>query len=165
MKGSGKQVLLRILEELSTRVTPEADMDRATQRLRAGLLLHGSTADESYERSSEVAWASQRDSDGALLQQGMAVGDNKIFLTQLYDAVFSMNGLKEHVLKQHPKLSPEGFEAFEWLMWLLVSAVQMYPELVSIEGVDELDVDEWVKGMSRHYESYFDRKRSQGSND
>jgi hypothetical protein len=64
MKGSGKQVLLRILTELSTRITPEGDLPRATQRLRAGLLLHGSTADDSYERSSQIVWASRRGPEG-----------------------------------------------------------------------------------------------------
>lgn len=165
MRGSGKQVLLRILTELSTRITPEVDMQRATQRLRAGLLLHGSTADESYEHSSQIAWTSRRDSEGNLELQGIAVGDGSVFLTELYDAVFSMNGLKDHVLKTHPDLGSKGFDAFEWVMWLLVSALQMLPELAAIEAVDELDVDKWVEGMSRHYDNYFKAKGLQDPDD
>lgn len=155
MKGSGKQVLLQILSELSTKVTAEHDLAQATRRLRAGLLLHGSTADESFESASRVSWASKRDEDGVLGQQGIAIGEARVLLVDLFDTVFSMKGLEEHVTSVHPNLDSKDFEALQWMMWLLVSSVQMYSWLVGIEQVDELDVDAWVDQYSEKYAFHF----------
>lgn len=161
MKGSGKQVLLQILSELSTRVTPEHDLAEATRRLRAGLLVHGSTADESFESASRVTWASGHDEDGVLEQQGIAIGEAKVLLVDLFNTIFSMKGLEHHVTHAHPGLSPRDFEALRWTMWLLVSSVQMYSWLVGIEDTDGVDVDVWVEQYSQKYDFHFkDRKDS-----
>ncbi len=162
MKGSGKQVLLRILSELSTRVTPEHDLAQATRRLRAGLLLHGSTADESFDCASQVTWASGYDEDGGLVQQGIAVGEARVPLVDLFDTVFSMKGLEDHVTSVHPGLGPKEVETLRWVMWLLVSSVQMYSWLVGIENVDELDVDAWVENYSQKYDFHFKDRSETG---
>ena len=162
MKGSGKQVLLQILSKLSTKVTAEHDLAKATRRLRAGLLLHGSTADESFESASRVCWASRYDEDGVLGQQGIAVGEARVPLVDLFDTVFSMKGREEHVTSVHPKLDSKDFEALQWTMWLLVSSVQMYSRLVGIEQGDELDVDAWVDQYSQKYDFHFKDKDDPG---
>jgi hypothetical protein len=162
MKGSGKQILLQILSELSTRVTAERGLAQATRRLRAGLLLHGSTADESFESASHVSWASGYE-DGVLVQQGIAIGEARVLLVDLFDTVFSMKGLEDHVAGVHPELGSSGFEALRWTMWLLVSSVQMYSYLVGIENVDELDVDAWVDQYSQKYDFHFKQKVEPGT--
>lgn len=162
MKGSGKQVLLRILSELSTRVTPEHDLAQATRRLRAGLLIHGSTADESFDCASQVTWASDYDEDGALVQQGIAIGEARVLLVDLFDTVFSMEGLEDHVTRAHPGMGPKEVETLRWMMWLLVSSVQMYAGLVGIEDVDDLDVDAWVENYSQKYDFHFKEKADPG---
>jgi hypothetical protein len=162
MKGSGKQVLLQVLSELSTRVTAEHELAQATRRLRAGLLVHGSTADESFECASQVAWASGYDEDGVLEQQGIAIGKDRVLLVDLFDTVFSMKGLKEHVTGVHPEFGPREFEALQWTMWQLVSSVQMYSRLVGIENIDDVDVDAWVDQYSQKYDFHFKDREDPG---
>ncbi len=73
MKGSGKQILGRILAALSTKTTNDKDLSIATQRLRAGLLAHGSTADENYEMAGRLVWSNSKDDEGKVWRQGIAL--------------------------------------------------------------------------------------------
>jgi len=163
MKGSGKQILLKILSDLSTRVISDAGLDEATCRVRAGLLLHGSTAEESYEKASRIVWATARDRLGELNRQGMALASGPVFISDLCETVFSMPGLKEHVLEEHPQLSEQDYEAFEWVLWLLVSSVQMFASLNAVEMTEEIDVNRWVEDMMRHYRNHFEHRGGKGS--
>ena len=154
MNGSGKEVLLRILSELSTRLTSAEDLPSATRKLRGGLLVHGSTSEDSMANASRIVWASDCDESGAVKRQGIALGNGQIFVSDLYEAVFEMPGLSEHVRSKYPALTQQDFEAFEWVMWLLVSSVQMFAQLNPIEGSSDIDVEAWVDVMMRAYEAH-----------
>ena len=126
-------------------------MEAATRMLRAGLLLHGSTAEESYLNTSRISWASKGDPATGDARQGIAIGDDQVMLTDLYDTLFEMNGLKEHLKNAHPSLTDTDLEAYEWVMWLLVSMVQMFQQLLSVESDKDLGIQEWVAMMTEKY--------------
>jgi len=155
MTGSGKQIFLRILADLSTRIVSEDDLGEATRRARAAVLVHGSTAEESFEHARRTTWATDHHSDGDVRRQGLAV--NEVFVSDLYETVFSMPGLEEFVVGQHRGLTKEDYAAFEWLLWLVVSSVQMFAELNSVETSGDIDIDGWVESMTRHFELHFEK--------
>ncbi len=159
MKGSGKEILLSILGDLSTKQLKREELPDATSRLRAGLLLHGSTAEESFESASRVIWASEENNDG-VQRQGIALANGMTFITDLYDRVFTHPELKSWVLAGFPDIDEKDYDAFEWTLWLLVSMVQMFPRYIPIERSGAIDIDEWVKMMSRKYKYHFqDRQK------
>ncbi len=153
MKGSGKQVLLQILYDLSTHAQAEGQLETASRRLRAGLLLHGSTADESYESAARLRWATELDEFGDLLQ-GVAT-QSGVFVSDLLEAMFEMPGLRGHLLQRHPALAPEEIDASEWFIWLIVTAVQFYGSLNAVEVEDGIDINAWVEMILRHYDGHF----------
>jgi hypothetical protein len=161
MNGSGKQILLKILSELSTRVLSNEDLEGATRRVRTGLLLHGSTAEESFEHASRIAWTSDRDQAGHIDRQGMALENGEVFIADLYETAFSMPGLRDFVLQEHPKMTEQDYDAFEWILWLLVSGVQMFSQLNPAEASHDIDIDRWVESMMKHYDHHFKGRTKQ----
>ena len=158
MKGSGKQVLLRILYELSTHALPEPSLPDASGRLRAGLLLHGSTAEESFEHAARLKWCSESDEDGVRRQGAGTSGG--VFVSDVYEDMIEMPGLSQHLVQRHPELTLEDVEACEWFMWLIISGVQMFSQLNVVEENGEIDVDTWVESVLKKYDNHFrDRGR------
>lgn len=65
--GSGKQILNRIMDELSTRVIENSNLFEATKMLWTGLLYHCSTASETFKLVSLLKWGSYIDKEGLSL--------------------------------------------------------------------------------------------------
>lgn len=55
-RGSGKQILLRILEDLSTKFITDDDKGLANDQLKAGLLLRSGTSPSSHEAVELLQW-------------------------------------------------------------------------------------------------------------
>jgi len=70
----------------------------------------------------------------------------------VYGHVIEAPGLKEYVLARHAALTNEDYAALEWAMWLLVSSVQMFPDLLQVETVD---VDRWIENYAAKFEEHF----------
>lgn len=155
MNGSGKEVLLTILRDLSTRRIEPRDLAAATRQLRGGLLTHGSTAEESIESAHRLVWASDEDPQGDVRRQGIALARGGHFVSDLYERVFAHPGLREWVVEGFPELEEGDYDAFEWVLWLLVSMVQMFPEYEPIERSGDINVSEWVEVMARASAAYF----------
>lgn len=155
MRGSGKQILLKILNALSTRSTPEAERSAATQALRAGLLLHGSTADENLAAVSRLEWASARDAEHTLWRQGIATVGGQVFLADIAESLADAPGLRAYLLAEHPALTTASLDAALHALWLITSATQMYTQLLSVEAPDaELDIPHAIRVMARHFDAY-----------
>lgn len=154
MKGSGKQLFIRIIERLSTRPCLEDELAAATAYLRAAILLHGSTSEESIELALRLCWSNKpNDRHSPPSVQGVATTDGN-FLTDIYDAIFSAPGLKEHVLSSCPTLTDEGYEAAEWYIWLLVAAGLMCRSVLSAEvnPGEDLAIDKRVEVYARKFD-------------
>ncbi len=153
MSGSGKQMLLKILAQLSTSLTAPADLPDATRKLRAGLLLHGSTAEENYQAVKNVHWASSLDGENNVWRQGIATVEGDVFLADIVESLADAPGLKQYVLSEHPHLTETGLEAGLHTLWLIVSAAQMFSQLLELEA-GEIDLDKKIASMSRHFDQY-----------
>jgi hypothetical protein len=166
-KGSGKQILTLILSELSTKITPDEELSKATDYLRAGLLLHGSTAYETYEKVSKLTWSSslyekyetEDEEEDKVARQGIALANGNIFLSDLFESMIETPMLKEELLKIYPNLEPDDYEAGVFAIWLVLSSVQMFTELLSVEiDSSRIDVDAWVESMMRHYHHHLEHR-------
>src|SRR5579862_1951005 len=90
MKGSGKQILDRILDNLSTKICSEEEIPAATKQLQAGLLLHGSTADNYFEFAARLAWGSsfyEAVFGGGLARQGIVTKVGGIFISDVFECM------------------------------------------------------------------------------
>ena len=159
MKGSGKQVLLEIIGRLSTSKLEDHELPGATDQTRAGLLLHGSTAEESFEHMANLQWGSAED-DWGRKRQGIA-SKSGVLLTEFLDAIRESPGLESHVRRALPCLSLEEYAALEHTLWVVVSALQMYEELNTVEVDGDLGVEAWVANLKLKYEHHF---RERGEN-
>lgn len=158
MSGSGKQILNRILADLSTRFIESGELQSATKKLRAGLLLHGSTSDENFALVNHLVWASSSDEDG-VCRQGMAVDEGSVFVSDMFESIVDLPGLKNAMLEKHSNLTSEGYDAGVFSIWAVLSSVQMFSSLLEVEKGD-VDVDGRVKSMNRHMEDYLARQSS-----
>jgi hypothetical protein len=152
--GSGKQVLLRIISDLSTRRVSVDDLSEANELLRTGLLLHGSTSDESYKHASHLVWGGDAD-DRPDARQGIASKRGNLLIADLFEKIVEMPGLKEAMLSENPELTGDDYEACIWAIWVVLSACQMYAELRPAETSEAIDIDAWKVGIMRHYRNHF----------
>ena len=153
VRGSGKQVLLDALRALSTRLTPDEELPAASRWLRVGLLAHGSTAEESFEKVSRLVWASEQDERGTVVRQGVATRSGA-FLADVLESIFEVPEVANHLRSVHG-LSDEEIEAAEHALWAVLSAVQMFSELRSIEVDEPIDSDRWIDYLGSKYDLHF----------
>jgi hypothetical protein len=151
---SGKQILLRVLTELSQGTSPPPTGEEITDRVKAGFLLHGSTADESWPAVERLEWSEGRDKHGEVYRHGITY--EGIFLSDLLEDLITPDEIPAHLAEKYPELSPEGYQEAMGFIWLILSSVQWFSELGSVEE----DSDNKVTGekllascmrMLRHY--------------
>lgn len=143
MNGSGKQIFLMILQELSTQVS---EPDDASERLRAGMLLHGSSSVDSMRLVDRVSWKDKTDADGDQSSQEISLGEGEgRFLTDLFNDVMWDHELEAFVRSRAPHLSSEQWNDFVTVLWMLVSAVTMQRRSLAVEHRSPVDVDGWVE--------------------
>lgn len=160
MKGSGKQMLLAVLRELSLRKMSEDELASATRRIRAALLVHGSTADESFLNVSRLSWASDGDDD-SVERQGLATAKGQVLVSDVFERILEMPDLESFLKSSFEGATRDDIDAALWGIWAIVSASQMFAQLLSVETEDdsELDVDGWVDSMTQKYDHFFRRIR------
>ena len=132
MSGSGKQILLHVLTKLSTTLLSENALQDATRYLRAGLLFHGSTSEESVRFVKQLHWHSLS-SGGELVRQCIVAGHGNFPIADIFETICEMPGLKVHLRTEYAGLKDREIDAALWAIWLIVSSVQMFAELREIE--------------------------------
>ncbi len=155
MKGSGKQILMSVLKELSTRRVPDTELDKATSRIRAALLWHGSSSEDNFRRARVLRWANSP-GNGVVERQGLATQSGRLLLSDFLETMFEMPGMQRYMLESFEGLSEEDYEAAKWALWCLVSAPQMFSELLEVEAAndDELQVEKWIEDMREKYDFF-----------
>ena len=132
---SGKQILLRLLSELSQGATPSPTSPEIADKLRAAFLLHGSTASESWPAVEHIQWSAEPDELGGQVRRGVTY--DGIFLSDLFEQLIHPDGIPSHVASKYPELSPERYQEAVRFIWLILSSVQWFECVASIE--DESD--------------------------
>jgi hypothetical protein len=66
MKNSGKQILLSVLSELSTKIVIEECLAYESKKLKAAMLYHLGTSEDTFQLLKSISWVSD-EVDGELV--------------------------------------------------------------------------------------------------
>jgi hypothetical protein len=148
---SGKQILLEVLRELSQQRIETSDLETASERIRAGLLLHGSTGGDAWEAVEDVCWSSDYNEAGQVVRQGLALAEEKTFLADLFEETNYPDSIPEHVSRRFPQLTLEKYQRATRFMWLILSSVQWFEELSSVETtpLDPAEREQFIESYIR----------------
>lgn len=141
---SGKQILLSLLRTCSQLGVDPKSQSEATERLKAGLLLHGSTADETWAKVERVAWLRTE------RVQGLGLARTGTPVLAILEALVGEEVMPERVAQKFPEISQQDYEAAVFVLWALVSQVSFFEELKSVENGGDLD----VAASERQIDSY-----------
>lgn len=124
-----------------------------------GLMMRD-TSEEMVEAVRRLVWASdetrprwdkrrETEKRSEPWRQGVATKQG-YFLSDFVEDLIDQPGLREAIRTKNPSVSDDDLEALEHALWCIVTGVQMYRELLSVESRVEEDprigVDEWVVG-------------------
>ena len=150
MNFSGKEYLLKVLAQLSTQTTADNQLPNATDNLRAGLMLHGSTSDDAMVHYLNTAWCSEQDTTGKVVAQGVGLQSSGRRIADLFFEQFYANdAVKQAVMKNNEGVSEQDFETMGFLIYQLLSACEMHTQLQSVENQGDIDVEYWTPKIVR----------------
>lgn len=138
---SGKQILLFELQKLSQTKTLEADTDQAVERLKSALCLHCSTSSETMEQIQRVSWLSEHDEEG-LVKQGIGLSDSQVFISDLFEELSTDEDIPMRIKDRFPTLSKEDYSVGMNIIWQLLSSLQYWEELSTVENKGKLEIHE-----------------------
>ena len=149
--GSGKEILNKIISVLSTIKFEEDELDSATRKIRAGLLLHGSTSEENFDLVSRLVWGSSKE-NGEVCRQGLATKNGNYFISDIFESIWSNEEIKKSILAEFDGLSEADYEAAAFAMWMIISGSQMFSQLQMLENRGEVNIEEWVDVVMRKFD-------------
>ncbi|GAA5497135.1 hypothetical protein Rhal01_03325 [Rubritalea halochordaticola] len=144
---SGKQILLSEITRLSQTKLTEQELEAATERIKAGLLLHGSTADSAWPTVEKFAWIEKEPGI-----QGPGLANDDIYLADLVNALKSENDIPTVIKDSYPELSLKNYRAGLHIIWLLLSQLYYQDSLSVVENDGNFDEDAAEKMISAHIE-------------
>lgn len=122
------------LARLSQVATPKGDLPEASDRFRAALLLHGSTAASAWPTVERVGWISPED---GIQGPGLVEGD--VPLVDLIRALQDNEEIPQCVQDRLPDLSLRDYRAGLHVIWLLLAQLYYQEGLASVEDGGILD--------------------------
>ena len=130
--GSGKQVVLELLRELSEKKVKSSELEFVSKKVRAALLMQGSSSEENIKFVKRLCWAQELDESGNVERQGLATMDG-LMVSDIVEEIFLCPQLLSHLNKEFPALSEKDFEAIEFGVFVLLSSLQMFIDLLEVE--------------------------------
>lgn len=149
--ASGKQILLSLLQEYSQKKMNGEELAEATDRIKAGLLLHGSSAHYMWGLVERFGWLNKNELiddeergeiEGNVECQGIGLAKSKILLSDLFSVMLNNETILETVQEAYPEIDKEEYEAAIHIMNLLFAAVEWHPFFESVENNGKLDTEE-----------------------
>ena len=151
--ASGKQVLLHFLKKYSLQKTKKEDLTEASENIRVGFLLHGSTPKEMWQIVDTIEWGEEtaHESD-EVIGQGLKIKDKNISLPELFDYMTweSEHKIPKRVAKRFPELTQSEYHAATRIMGLVLSSIEWSSWLSEVENGGKLDPAE----LDRYLKSY-----------
>lgn len=144
---SGKQVLLNVLQEYSQNLQCEQDLDEVSMTLKSALCVHCSTSSETTKQINELAWLSQSE-EGALVKQGIGLAKPNVFLSELFETLIEDSNIPKSVTERFPTLTKDQYSTGLDMIWHLLSSMQYWSELSSVENGGILKTEERDKILS-----------------
>ena len=146
---SGKQILLSVLQEYSQRRQEEPEMHEVTNVLQAALCAHCSTSGETMKKISQIGWLSHSDEDG-LVKQGIGVKKSNAFLSDIFEELIQNDEIPKGIKDRFPTLSQEEYSLSLDMIWWLLSSLQYWEELSSVENFGSIDKEEKDKSINAY---------------
>lgn len=123
---SGKQTLLSLLTEYSQKYSEDSDLDEISDRVKAGLLLHGSSSNSMWKTVEDIAWKSHstHEDNAPITSQGLTLDEAHILLSDFFGLISEDKGLLDHVKQSYPEMSSDAFHSAMHIIWLLLKSVE-----------------------------------------
>ncbi len=141
--SSGKQILLSILKDLSQNSLSKLNKE-STENVKAGFLLHGSSAKHMWPIVEKLSWKQimqvdqQEDGDpNKLIKKG--IGIKQCLISDLFDTLWEENEIPNSVMERFPSITKEEFNAGMTAIKLLLTSVEWHTTLNEIEYDGKLD--------------------------
>lgn len=150
---SGKQILLEELTKFSQRDIDEDSVGEVSDRFRAALLLHGSTADSAWPTVERVSWTKA----GGV--HGPSLASNGEFLANIFSSLLTSE-IPESVKEDFPELTELDFRAAMRVMYMLITQFYYQPDLASVENDGNIEADK----ANRLIEAYMAKLRNYRAN-
>ncbi|MEW7280399.1 hypothetical protein ABW636_17545 [Aquimarina sp. 2201CG1-2-11] len=144
--ASGKQILLSLLSEYSQKKTAKQQLEKITERVKAGLLLHGSTAKFMWPTVEQLTWVEQtpdiEQGDNEVKKQGLGLKDADLLLSDLFDLITESEEIPENIKEIYPELTKEAYQAGTHIIWSLLKALEWSKTYEDVENLGTLDTNE-----------------------
>ncbi|WMS88787.1 hypothetical protein [Pleionea litopenaei] len=153
---SGKQVLLSVLQKYSQSRQSEDDLEVVSDRVKSALTLHCSTSGETMKKIQKLSWLSSSDESG-LIKQGLGVTRGEAFLSDIFEELIEEDEIPKRIKKRFPRLTQEDYSDALDIIGFLLTSLQYWEELSSVEKCGHLDQEEsekLLKGGSMHLKSF-----------
>ncbi|WP_128755249.1 hypothetical protein [Aquimarina sediminis] len=152
--ASGKQILLSLLSEYSQKMTASNQIKKVTERIKSGLLLHGSTANFMWKTVEQLAWVQQAPNielgDNEVKEQGLGLKDANLLLSDLFGLITESEGIPENIKEMYPEITPEAYQAGTHIIWSLLKALEWSKTYEGVENSGQLDINEKERLLNRY---------------
>lgn len=153
---SGKQVLLKVLQQYSQQQQQESDLEQASEVVQSALCLHCSTSGETMEKILEMGWLSYS-KDEKLVKQGLGLSEPNVFLSDLFEELIEDDKMPQRIKDRFPEITQQQYDSGLDMIWWLLSSLQYWSQLSSVENqgvLDEAEADKLLKGHKRWLNSF-----------
>ncbi len=153
---SGKQILLKTLQEVSQKKQEKSSLLEITEKIKCALMLHCSTSGSSIKQIEKLAWLSKNEGP-KVEKQGLGLKHNGIFLSDLFEELISPEKVPENIKVRFPDLAEKDYFDGLDIIWSLLSSLQYWDELSTVENkgvLDEEEADKLLNATSEHLVTY-----------
>jgi len=141
---SGKQVLLSVLQKYSQSKQEKDDLPAVSERVKSALSLHCSTSGETMAKLEKLSWLSESDESG-VVKQGLGLAKEEMFLSDLFEELIEEDEIPARIKKRFPRLTQKDYSDSLDVIWSLLSSLQYWDELSSVENDGQLNHEESEK--------------------
>lgn len=121
----GQHILLSLLSEYTKSKTPSEELEDVSDRLKAGLLLHGSSSNAMWKTVDELTWISVTDEKkNDTKRQGLGLKQQNLPLSDVFDLMTQNSNIPDALKAEYPKLTHEAYQAGVQTIWLLLRALE-----------------------------------------
>ena len=103
-----------------------------------------------------MSWISETEK-GEIIKQGLGLKKNNIFLSDLFEYIIWDEKIPEKVKLEYPNLSQKEFNSAIHIIWCLLTSLQFFSQLNSIENNGDIDkeaAEKLIKGYREKLEKF-----------
>ena len=130
---SGKQILLWLLSQYSQKFINKDEIENISNRIKAGLLLHGSSSEEMFEIVEKTTWITKDlihiendnvENNLGHYRQGLGLKKYNLLLEELFELIIDENKIPKGLKNEYPGITLDDYQAGIHLIKLLLFATE-----------------------------------------